>query len=107
MSSPDYFLLVELFLKAKRLILGVRSNSRKISSTSPAMRKIQQRFCNAISTMVREKTDFSIFIVNNLEKLLSSQYNIEKDLKFNVWLKKMNDLDFHNRTRTFFSEIRS
>ena len=102
MSSPDYFLLVELFLKAKRLILGVRSNNRKISSTSPAMRKIQQRFCNAISTMVRDKTDFSIFIVNYLEKVLSSRYNIEIDLKLNVWLKKMSVLDFHNRTRTYF-----
>ena len=35
-----------------------------------------------------------------------SQYRKENDYKFSVWLRKMNDLDLHNRTRTFFVEIR-
>ena len=54
-----------------------------------------------------EQSDLSIFAVENLEKLLISQYKLEKDRRFNVWLRKMNDLDFRNCTRTFFSEIRS
>ena len=106
-SSPDYFLLVKFFTDAKQQILGLRSNKNKTSSSSLAMRKIQQKFSIAISNMMREKTDFSIFCAPNFEKLQNSQYKLEEDRKFGVWLRKMNDLDFQDRTRSFFSEIRS
>ena len=106
-SSPDYSLLVELIFTAKRQNLGLCLSKRKTPPLSPAMRHIQQRFSNAINKLMTDKTDFSIFVVTNLEKLLNTQYKIEKDRKFEVWLRKMNDLDFQNRTRTFFTEIRS
>ena len=66
------------------------------------MTRLQQKFSKAASIMMRDRSAISIFAVENLEKLLSAQYHNEKDQEFNFWLKKMNDLDFHNRTRTFF-----
>ena len=73
----------------------------------PSILGLQHQFCKAVSTMIKEKSAFSVFAVDNLEKLLISQHKIEKDRRFKIWLQKMNDLDFHNRTRAFFSEIRS
>ena len=58
-----------------------------------------------METMMREKSDFSIFVANHLEKLLNAQHVAEKVSNFNKWLDKMNDLDFHKRTRSFFFEL--
>ena len=44
--------------------------------------------------------------VDNLEKLLNAQYEHEKAAKTATWLNKLNVLDFQNRTRAFFSELR-
>ena len=51
--------------------------------------------------MQKEKSEFSIFVVNNLEKLLSSQDEHEENETTLRWLEKMNEHDFYNRTRIF------
>ena len=63
-------------------------------------------FSEAIEAFQVEKTNFSLFVADNLEKLLSQQYDHEKKKKFSKWLEKMDELDFHNRTRSFFKELR-
>ena len=73
---------------------------------SPTMQNLELRFSKAIATLQREKSQFSLFAAENLEKLLNYQYEIDQKAKTAKWLSKMNDLDFHNRTRTFFSELR-
>ena len=103
---PDYSQLVSIFANVKGRVLGKRSTKNRPSPLSPTMLLLQNKFTNAIANMRRDKSDLSLFKVKNLEKLLSSQYKHEQNCKFSTWIKKMNDLDFLNRTREFFSEIR-
>ena len=79
---------------------------QKTKSLSNAMQTLQQKFSDAIAVMQEEKSDFSLFTVDNLEKLLISQREHEERVRISEWLKKMNDLDFYKRTRSFFSELR-
>ena len=44
--------------------------------------------------------------MDNLEKLLGTQYQYEEEIRSTAWLQKLNSLDFSNRTRDFFSELR-
>ena len=105
-TSPDYFTLSKLFTKAKQEFkVGSCSKSRK-PYNSPAILKLQRRFTRAIVQMQQDKTDFSYFVVDNLEKLLNAQYEHEKEIRTSNWLQKLNVLDFKNRTRAFFSELR-
>ena len=55
--------------------------------------------------MMSEKSDFSIFVADHLEKLLHAQHKADKIFKFNRWIAKLNDLDFQKRTSTFFHEL--
>ena len=70
------------------------------------MQNLELRFSSAIATLQRDKTQFSLFVVENLERLLSSQYEKEEKYKTSKWLEELNELDFLNRTRTFFQELR-
>ena len=83
-TSADYPLLVNLFFIAKRKNLGLRFSNSKPPPLSPKMRRIQHRFSNAIDKMILDKTNFTTFLVDQLEKLLNSQHKIEKDRKFEV-----------------------
>ena len=107
-ASPGYSQLISIFANAKRRILGIRptDTQQKPSPLSSTMVLLQNKFSNAIKNLERNKSKFSLFIVENLEKLIDSHYKYEQNLKFSTWIKKMNDLDFHRRTRAFFSEIR-
>ena len=87
-------------------MLSLRRTKRNSTSSSPALRLLQRKFSNAIVCMQEEKTEFSIFVVDNLEKLLNTQYEYEEEPRVSKWLEKMNKLDFNNRTRAFFSELR-
>ena len=87
-KSPDYFLLTEVFSTIKRKILGIRRTTRTTSPPSPAMRDLQQKFSNAVLNLQKYKNAFTLFVVENLEKQLSSQFKHEKGKKFSLWLKK-------------------
>ena len=105
-TSPDYFLLVDMFLTAKQKFLGIRATKRAASPLSPALWDLQRRFSESIEIFKNEGSRYSFFVADNLEKLLYSQYKIEKKKRTSQWIRKMNDLDFRGRTRAFFSEIR-
>ena len=104
-ASADYSLLVSIFKQSKKKIV-VRRPATSSLSTSPALRLLQRRYSEAIASMQKEKTEFSYFVVDNLEKLLKTQYEREEEVRVTKWLQKMNNLDFGNRTRVFFSELR-
>ena len=80
-TSPDYFTLTNIFKQAKLEFKGKRCDSSTKRLTSPATLAIQQRFSAAIAQRQRERTDFSYFVVDNLEKLLNAQYEHEKEVK--------------------------
>ena len=107
-SSYSYSLLAKIIDNAKRSILGIRKGKRKAAPhVSAAMRDLQARYSIAIENMNKDRSEFSYFVAGNLEKLIDMQYKHEKDGRFSTWLRKLNDLDFQNRTRAFFTEIRS
>ena len=106
-NSYSYSQLTKMFLSAKQRILGKRTGKRKPPPISATMRNLQNRYSLALEAMENENSNFSYFVADNIEKLLNYQYKHEKDSKFSTWIRKMNDLDFQNRTRVFFSEIRS
>ena len=105
-KSPDYFLLVETFKQNKKKLSLNRHGKPQSTPASPALQLIQLKFSEAIARMQKEKTDFSIFAVDNIEKLLKTQYLHEEERRFTQWLRKLNTLDFKNRTRAFFLELR-
>ena len=104
-ACSDYSLLVKIFTQSKRT-LGVRHPNTSPTSVSPAIRLLQRRYSEAVENMQKEKSEFSYFVVDNLEKLLATQYEHEEEVRITKWLQKMNNLDFCNRTRVFFSELR-
>ena len=105
-SSSDYTTLLKTFNIVKSAISKKRrKNIGRYTLKNRTMKNLELRFSNAVETLQSEKSQFSLFAVENLEKLLSSHYEIEEKEKTSKWLKKMNDLDFQNRTRTFFSEL--
>ena len=110
--SPDYQLMKEIFLTAKHRFLKRRSGKDKphkksyvTHKKSPATVLLQRQFRDAINNMMREKSDFSVFVADHLEKLLYAQHKKEETSKLNKWIARMNDLDFKKRTRTFFKEL--
>ena len=104
--SPDYFLLAKIFTLAKKTIQGKRNIRTKTNALSPATLTLQRMFSDAIVTMQEKKTEFSYFVVDNLEKLLNLQYDHEEKARISEWIQNMNGFDFSNRTRLFFSELR-
>ena len=99
--------LTDTFSAAKRSILGIRRARGPPPPPSAAMRVLQKKFSEAMLRVHKEKSDFSYFAADNLEKLVILQHKYENDRRFSTWIRKMNDLDFNNRTRAFFSKIRS
>ena len=87
-ASPDYSQIVKIFANAKCRILGKRSTKNRPSPLSPTMLLLQNKFNNAIANMRRDKSELSLFIAENLEKLLNSQYKHEQNCKFSTWIKK-------------------
>ena len=106
-ASPDYFFLTKTFASFKNIIVENRSKNQRVKRPSTAILTLQQKFSDAIKLMLEEKSEFSFFTVDNLEKLLIAQYEHEERLRTSEWLNKMNDLDFHTRTRDFFAELRA
>ena len=106
--SPNYQLLKEIFLTAKHRFLKRRSGKNKphkksyvTHKKSPVTVLLQRQFRDAINNMMREKSDFSVFVADHLEKLLYAQHKKEETSKLNKWIARMNDLDFKKHTRFF------
>ena len=82
--SPDYQLLKEIFLTAKHRFPKRRSGKDKTHKKSyvthrksPATVLLQRHFRDAINNM-REKSNFSVFVADHLEKLLYAQHRKRK-----------------------------
>ena len=105
-ESLDYFSLSKIFTESKKTLSVGSRIKRKITTASPNSQSLQRRFSDAIATMQKEQSEFSFFVVDSLEKLLTSQYEHDEKKRFSQWLEKMNELDFYDRTRTFFKELR-
>ena len=106
-SSADYRTLLEMFYQVKGTITKKhRKNPGHKIHKSPLMQNLGRRFSKAVKILQRDKSQFALFVVGNLEKLINSQYEKEEEEKMSKWLKEMNDLDFLNRTRTFFIKLR-
>ena len=103
--SLDYEHLKSVFLTAKNKFL-FHAKMKKKPRISCATLLLQRQFRDAMKNMLRDKSDYSVFVAGHLEKLLHAQHRKESTFKFNKWLAKMNNLDFQKRTRSFFVELR-
>ena len=72
-TSPDYLLLVKTFKQFKTKLLTELRYKRQSVLTNSALRLLQRECSHAIVRMQQEKTEFSVFVVDNLEKLLNTQ----------------------------------
>ena len=100
-TSPDYFLLAKTFAQVKKKLLDRSRNKPNPTPTSPATQTLQRRFSDAIARMQQDKSDFSFFVVDNLEKLLNTQYVLEEERRTSEWIQKLNDLDFSQKLALF------
>ena len=72
--NADYENLLGMFSQVKFNITEKRSKTpKRYTPKSPTMRNLELRFTNAIASLQQEKSQLSLFAVENLEKLLSSQ----------------------------------
>ena len=85
-ASPGYSQHVSIFANAKHRILGTRSTNtqNRPSPLSSTIMLLQDKFSDAIINLRRNKSKFSLFIVENLEKLVYSQYKHEQNRKFST-----------------------
>ena len=107
-ESPDYFLLSKIFAQSKKTIVEKRCKKHGVKLPSTAILTLQQKLRDAIAVMQKEKSDFSFFTVDNLEKLLISQHEHEERVRTSQWLKKLTILIFISvlSTKEFFTELR-
>ena len=49
----------------------------------------------------------SILNVKNLEKALYTQYSIDRQNDYLLWLEKLNEMDYNRRSRAFFAHLKS
>ena len=85
-ASADYFVLSKMFTRTKQAILAKRRTSHKTPHVSSATLNLQRRFSVAIAALQVDRTNFSLFVADNLEKLLNQQYEHEKKKRFSEWL---------------------
>ena len=77
-ASSDYYALSKIFTRTKQAILAKRRISHKNPNICSATLNLQRRFSEAIEALQVDKTNFSLFVADNLEKLLNQQYEHEK-----------------------------
>lgn len=106
MNAPDYLDLKKYFKMAKVRFQKSNSIENNHQSRSPQILNLQYSFSRAVETMLVKKDDFSVFMVQYIEKLLGAQSKIEKYARFEKWVDRMDSLDFNKRTRLFYSSLR-
>ena len=89
----------KMFTQAKTVITAKRRKNPNRNIKNLAIKTLEKKLAKPLKQC-------SIFVVDNLEKLLSSQHEHEENQRTPRWLEKMNDHDFYNRTRIFFLELR-
>ena len=49
----------------------------------------------------------SVLKVKTLEKALYTQYSIDRQNEYLLWLEKLNEMDYNRRSRAFFAHLKS
>ena len=57
--------------------------------------------------MNTSKDTLSVLKVKILEKALYTQYSIDKQKDYLLWLKKINEMDYNKRSRALFAQLKS
>ena len=74
--------------------------------TSNEVQDLQNRIRAAKNVFLKTKSDLSLFLLRQLQKLLVDQYKSEETEHFNLWLAKLNRLDNKGRTRLFYRTLK-
>ena len=113
-----YDVIRRMYHNAKVKCVGYRKGRRKSVPVSTAIRTMQARIkqtTRQIEKQMRKDGDKQITkrkrneLVQRyqiMEKELYKQCEIEKQMKWAQWIKKLNALDYHKATRSFYAEVR-
>ena len=115
-----YAVLSKMYRSAKEKHIGYRKPGRRIVPESVVIRTLQEKINETTAMIEREKTrsrsrntqnrtEMEVLVqrLTFLEKELYTQWENNQHRKFARWLDKLNTLDYHKATRTFYAEMRS
>ena len=92
---PNYNVIRKLYANAKKDILGFlkrKTSAKRV--TSPSIRLLQDKIRQATAALHKERTDQSIFRLQNLENFMTKEYYKVRNRQFERWLGKLNNLDY-------------
>ena len=103
---PTYSALLKLYFSAKVKHIGYTKRKHSIYYTSDKVQDLQNRIRAAKNVFLKTQSDLSLFLLRQLQKLLVDQYKSDETERFNLWLAKLNRLDYKGRTRLFYRSLR-
>ena len=97
-----------MFYYCKSKILRFKSKSNiTLNKTSSEIKSIQAKLNKAVSNMNTSKDTLSVLRVKTLEKALYSQYYIDRQKDYLLWLDKTNRMDYNQGSRALFAHLKS
>ena len=105
--QPTYPALFKIYFAAKVKYLGFcrRKEPNKIYVTDKVM-DLQNKILVATKSSQEEKTDLSLFLLQQLQRTLVEQYRSDESNQFHLWLTKLNSLDYAGSTREFYARLK-
>ena len=107
-SIPDHYHNIQsLFIDVKHQVLGFYEYIDRKKRNSQEIQNLQKNFKASLDLMSAEKTAVSVIRAKISEKALYLCFTKQRDMKYRTWLKKLESLDYSQRTRLLFSELRA
>ena len=113
-----YSVLSKIYFKAKERNIGYRKARSRIIPENLIIRSLQEKIKETSAMIEREveanrtrkkarnkEIDVLVHRLSLLENELYNQWESNRHKQFAKWLNKLNGLNFHKATRTFYSEI--
>ena len=102
---PTYTALLKLYFAAKVKYLGFKEKKQSHTYTTDKVKDLQNQILVATRRFQEEKSDLSLFLLQQLQKSLIEQYRLDETERFHLWLTKLNRLDHARSTREFYSQL--
>ena len=99
---PTYTVFLKLYFTAKVKHIGYRGKHKVSSHLSQNLEDLQNRILASSNVFQKTKSQLSLFLLQQLEKLLQEKYKSDMAGQFHEWLSKLNTLDYKGRTRENF-----
>ena len=105
-SIYQYTVLKRMYEFAKTKFLGLASKNIKKKLASHKVNRLQLYVKYYTALYIRNSTDMNLTKLRVAHKQLIDTWKIERQKNFIQWLAKLDKLNYHQATRSFFSELR-